>query len=393
MKKHLLFYSNYYPDPLFGGIERITSRLSDSLIANNFELFYLYTHSSFESGKNQIYISESEILQRKEEIKDYINRNKIDFLVCQHVWSNYSLLGFLRDSTSCKIIFVFHNVPCHEFDWINFRVSLFPLLKSFFATFDFQINVNILKEIVRYTRFKKNWDNEKRTKYLDLYHSCDKYVLLSDSYKKIFKKKGIIIPEHFMSAIPNMLSYDSFASFKSIKEKEKIVLIVSRMQEVQKRISIALKIWKEIEKENNLESWSLQIVGEGPDLDSYKLYARENLKRVSFLGKQEPRKFYENASIFLMTSAYEGWGITLTEAQQFGCVPIVMNTYSAAKDIVTDKENGFLVDYEWMFVRRLKQLMRDGDMRFRMAKNAIESSHRFEKDRVTDMWIDLLKSL
>ena len=190
-----------------------------------------------------------------------------------------------------------------------------------------------------------------------------------------------------------MLSYDTFIQQEKIAVKNKTVLIVSRLEERTKKISVALRIWKRIEQNPILSDWSLQIVGEGPDFEDYKRYVQNNLQRVTFYGKQEPRSFYEKASVFLMTSAYEGWGITLTEAQQFGCVPIVMNTYSAARDIISNKENGFLVDYECQFIRRLEQLMTDTTLRNIMAKKAVESSHRFEKARITDLWINLLNTL
>ena len=161
----------------------------------------------------------------------------------------------------------------------------------------------------------------------------------------------------------------------------------------KKKISRALKIWKEIEKDCRFNDWTLELVGEGPNLDEYKQYASENLKRVKFFGKQEPKEFYQRASIFMMTSAYEGFGITLTEAQQFGCVPIVLNTFSAAKDIITDGQSGFLVDSDRMFVKRLKSLMLDSEMRENMARTAIKSSQKFSKENVTAQWISLFNEL
>lgn len=42
-----------------------------------------------------------------------------------------------------------------------------------------------------------------------------------------------------------------------------------------------------------------------------------------------------------MTSDFEGWGMTITEAQQCGTVPIVLNTFASLKELVTDGKNGF----------------------------------------------------
>lgn len=85
-------------------------------------------------------------------------------------------------------------------------------------------------------------------------------------------------------------------------------------------------------------------MGIGSDLDSYKQYVRKHqLKQVSFRGLQVPEEYYRQASIFMMTSKSEGWGLTLTEAQQYGCVPIAFDTYASLHEIITDRFNGFII--------------------------------------------------
>ena len=45
----------------------------------------------------------------------------------------------------------------------------------------------------------------------------------------------------------------------------------------------------------------------------------------------------------MMTSSFEGWGLTLTEAQQYGCVPLAFHSFASLTDIITDKVNGFAI--------------------------------------------------
>jgi glycosyltransferase involved in cell wall biosynthesis len=44
-----------------------------------------------------------------------------------------------------------------------------------------------------------------------------------------------------------------------------------------------------------------------------------------------------------MTSAYEGWGLTLTEAQQMGVVPIAFDSFGAVYDIIENEYNGLII--------------------------------------------------
>lgn len=392
---NILFYVTNNPQSLIGGIERISYRLASSLSARKNNVFFMYTHKHKNyldnlSIQGELFISEEEILCRSNEIVAFIKEKKINIIIVQNVLANKDLLSVLKHETSCRILYVLHNLPFFEKKWVNFKEHIMPSIKNFKEK---KYIYQYFQTIKRKISYKINWDKTIEADYEYRYKNCDKFVLLSYSFKDLLIKGIKVYNKDKISAIPNMLSYDDFLDCNQLPQKGNVVLIVSRMDEPQKRILKALSIWKRIESIHEYDEWSLEIVGEGPDLERYKEYALKNMSRVKFFGNQEPKDYFKRSSIFLMTSAHEGWGITLTEAQQFGCVPIVMNTYSAAKDIITNKENGFLVDYEWQFIRRLKQLMRDSDMRFRMAKNAIESSHRFEKDRITDMWIDLFKSL
>lgn len=51
------------------------------------------------------------------------------------------------------------------------------------------------------------------------------------------------------------------------------------MVDNQKKISIALKIWKEIESDLSLSEWFLHIVGDGANLNSYKRFVEKNKLR------------------------------------------------------------------------------------------------------------------
>ena len=89
------------------------------------------------------------------------------------------------------------------------------------------------------------------------------------------------------------------------------------------------------------EDWSLIIVGGGRQLDEMRqLAANLKLVNVKFEGFQDPKSYYERASIFCMTSSYEGFGIVLVEAMQYGVVPMAFNSYISVTDII---ENGVMV--------------------------------------------------
>lgn len=252
-----------------------------------------------------------------------------------------------------------------------------------------------------------------QSRYRLLYDNCDSLVLLSEKFfSQVASLAGIPIDDKF-KAIGNALSFESFASSEEIAKKGHNLLLLSRMDEKPKRVSSALRIWRRICQDPRFDDWQFTIVGGGPDLEWYReLISKMNLQRVTLEGRQsEVAPYYQRAAIFVMTSAYEGWGITLTEAQQYGVVPIAFHTYASLPDIIDDGINGCMVPgiesggsedkvirhvgkaTEAAYAERLKQLMADDEGRRKMASAAVRSSRRFRLEVIADQWLGLFESL
>ena len=157
-----------------------------------------------------------------------------------------------------------------------------------------------------------------------------------------------------------------------------------------------MNIWNEVEKCGEFADWTLRLVGTGEDLPRYKRFVAQNkLKQVVFEGAQQSEDFYKRSSIFMLTSQSEGWGLTLTEAQQNGCVPIAFDTYDSLHEIITDGNDGFIITKGRLdiYVNHLKDLMRDKDTRYKMAQTAIETSHRFEQTKIAKQWYKILNDI
>ena len=93
-----------------------------------------------------------------------------------------------------------------------------------------------------------------------------------------------------------------------------------------------------------------------------------------------------------MTSKSEGQPLTLLEAQQFGVVPIVLDTFASLADIITDGEDGIIIpecDLR-LYVSTLTRLMSNKEWRETIALNAIRNSMRFSQETIARHWWDLL---
>lgn len=228
-----------------------------------------------------------------------------------------------------------------------------------------------------------------------LYHLSDRYILLSAMHIPSFKKITGLSNMSKICIIPNALTFDDISTLEELQQKESVVLIVSRLDEPQKRISISLKCWKQIQNLPQTADWKLQIIGDGNDVDYYRRYIKQNnLQRVEMLGKQNPDEYYKKASLFLMTSSAEGWGLTLTESLERGVVPITMNSSPSFADILEgDLDNLVKNNDIETFKKRILEMMSNEQLRRSKAEAALQRVKRFSSDRICSTWSALINEV
>ena len=86
--------------------------------------------------------------------------------------------------------------------------------------------------------------------------------------------------------------------------------------------------------------------------------------------------------------------MVITEAMQYGCVPMAYDTFSAVHDMIDDGNNGFIVEPfdEEFYVNKLVALSSEVDYA-RMAKCAMHSLAKFDSEVVIDEWEHMLNSI
>jgi len=116
-----------------------------------------------------------------------------------------------------------------------------------------------------------------------------------------------------------------------------IILTVSRLAP-EKNLGLALEILSLVRQ--RFPDTGLVIVGSGPEEKSLKLKV-QSLKLeggVEFVGWQrELASFYKTANVFLQTSLFEGYGLSLVEAGLSG-LPIVTTPVGIAEDLEHGKD-------------------------------------------------------
>lgn len=288
-----------------------------------------------------------------------------------------------------KIVNVFHGTPGFEIVPLRWDIILYRLRHNIDRKWTLkqamlQIGMALLP--------KSCFARMLLKKYGAPYGKADKMVVLAPGIIDQYQYFAPGYKECF-AAIPNALSFDKVTL---PKKKAKEVLVVARLDDWHKRVSEILTIWEKVQQDERFQEWTLRIVGEGIDRPFYEeMVKRHGIPKVSFEGHQNPLPYYQQAALFMMSSACEGLPMTILEAQQCGCVPIAYDSFASAKNIISDGKNGILIASRDRnaYGEALKKLMTDETLRQQMSKACVASSERFSVENVAAQWNELLNSL
>lgn len=385
MKKMNIVFA--YPtglNPQKGGVERITDIIAKILLKRGYTIFYLNWKREQDNYEYPVPVidlpsSNLEDPNNLEVYNRFLKENRIDVIINQHgLYEGTYFLSQVKVQ-NVKIISVLHSDP---FGYYNHLFADLMTLR------DSSIKEKV-KRVARfflYRKVKKIIHRSLVNHYTFIQEHPQYVCLLSESYKERLEEY-CDLPDNYFISIPNPNTYENI---EIIPHKEPILLFVGRLDNRSKKLFTLIDIWYRLCK--LYPQWKLIIVGDGPDKDVLINKAKD-ISNIEFKGYQDPREYYEKASIFCMTSIFEGFPMCLTEAMQFGCVPIAFDSFSAVYDIIKPGETGELVKSfdKKEYVGKLIHLIDDETYRKKLSKNAFQYVKRYDIANILPKWIELIE--
>lgn len=195
-----------------------------------------------------------------------------------------------------------------------------------------------------------------------------------------------------MYVIPNAIP---FTPIGQATLDDKIILAVGRFTS-QKDFASLIEIWHSVA--HKYPQWKLRIVGEGYLQDTLekqiqRLKLSSSIELLPF--DKDIQAYYLGASIYAMTSRFEGMPMTLIEAQSLGLPIVSYSCPCGPRDIITQGETGYIVTPgdKADFAGKLEQLIEDAELRKRMGASAVVASNRYNIGSVMTQWEDLFRKL
>ncbi len=213
----------------------------------------------------------------------------------------------------------------------------------------------------------------------------DKFIVLTNQNANEWPKADVGI-------ISNPISFYT-SNPSSLKNKK--VISVGTMSHV-KGFDLLLKAWQIVIDKH--PDWELEIYGKPLLRDelsqlSQKLGIESNVKLNDPVVNIEDE--YKQASLYVLSSRFEGFGMVLIEAMACGLPCVSFDCPFGPADIITDKEDGYLVSPNDinLLSEKIISLIEDEATRQRMGSKARENVKRYMPEQIAGKWDTLFKEL
>lgn len=240
----------------------------------------------------------------------------------------------------------------------------------------------------------KDTKDIRKTRYIEKFYinrlfDCVTVLTEVDRQLLLPKQKNTI-------TLPNPLT---FHVRDAVPEKQNIILAAGRLDVwYTKGFDILIKAWAKIA--DKYPNWVLQIIGSG-NIDSTNylntLCLEYGIKeRVDFCGFQDNIvDYYSNASIFVLSSRFEGFGMVLTEAMSQGCATIACDWNGRQKEIITSTDIGLLcpVNDTNELAQKIEYMIVNKDYRLKAQKNALTRASYYSLPNIIDQWECIFKKI
>ncbi len=375
-----------------GGEERVVSIMANEWAKRHDITIFTFENREAEGeNRNDYYLSDKIKIERVHDSKIHLGDKIIRLL--------YYYTGMTKGKLSGKLLkhAYYPNVLLEEwierinsagFDIVIGISGIYTMLLGYIAD---QISARTIcwehSSFEGYFHPRKGYYRNREALYRQCADRLDARVVLNGDIQKKYMEKlqlnTVVIPNP-----------KSFSSPDKADMKNKCFVACGRL-EAEKAYDDLITAFYYFIKENS--DWTLIIIGGGSLRklleEQVRKYRIEN--RVLITGYvHNVRELLLNGSIFVMTSRWEGFPMSVTEALELG-LPVISYDLPALEPLVTDGVEGRIVPSynNHALVDAMKELASDQEKRIRMSKAAIRKAEIFSVELIAQQWEDLFEGV
>lgn len=237
----------------------------------------------------------------------------------------------------------------------------------------------------QHSSFSDFGSHKATMKTLKKYNNKIKYLWLSKETCDKVKKCGI--KNNYF--IYNAVRFKSNKTADVIKNKK--LITIARLAK-QKDIGTMIEIVDEIFQDKKFDNWIFEIYGSGPEEEMLK--TKINNKRIKLMGPTDnPKKELLASSINLNTSLFEGFSMSILEAQECGVPTISLNYWESVYEQIVDNKTGIIAKDKKDFIKKLKKIMSEDKQLLTMSTECKNFSKKFQIEQIINDWIKLFTDI
>ncbi len=291
------------------------------------------------------------------------------------------------------------------------RSKRFFALKQFFDTnhfdyvIDFRTKEYLLQEMIIHNfvfpKFIQTIHSFKIKSYVPknkflaklLYRNCQQFISVSKGIQEKVNKNYNFLPTKLIYN-PIDFEFISNQSKQEVTDDFQYVLSAGSMNKNIKQFNKLVECYA-----NSIlpsKRIKLIILGEGKLKNKWiKLAESYNLQdMVIFKGNvKNPFRYYKNALFTISTSKYEGMPMILLESLACGTPIISWDYASGPNEIITNKQNGLLIDNQDTdkLIEAMNLFVLDNNLYLHCKENAVSSVKQFSLETIGNEWLNLFK--
>lgn len=367
----------------YGGVERAIVSLANSLVKLNkydieiVSIYRLYDKPVFDIDEK---VKVTYLLPSK------LNPNRKEWKEALH---NLKLISLGKESLkSLKILY-------------KRRKSMVDYIKNTDANVIISTRIflnELLSEYGKDNTLKIGWehnhyhdDMKYATDVIRSAKNLDYFVLVSKGLQKFYHKKMRSFKCRCIY-IPNAI--ENIPKTKSPLTIEHLIS-VGRLSPEKGYLDL-LKIYLDLK--NKKCKWHLDIVGDGSERSKLERFIKENnlendVTLHGFKNSKEIEKLMHKASIYVMTSYTESFGIVLLEAMSNGLPCIAFDSAEGAKEVITSGRDGYLIKHRNFkaMEKKILDLTKDIEIRKELGKNGRRKVKGYISDNVCASWEKIIE--
>ncbi len=355
----------------FGGVWSVNKTLAEEFIKCGYDVTILSVREKFE----------------KKFVPENVNTYTINEKELWEVPSKKEIFKEIKKLNFYEGIKKYNSIKKRESDIKKLKQFILEFKPDYIISSQYQMLDGIPMEYLRKTihvhhsAFSFAANNKSTMNCLYKYSGIVTYCWLSKGSLKCAQNAGLKNNIYIYNPVKFTLKE------KANVTKNKKIIALTRLSE-EKRLDLMINIIEDIFKDKKYKKWKFEIYGEGKEKKFLESKIVNN-EQIKIMGRTDnAQECYLSASINLCTSKYEGFSMSVLEAQECGVPTISFDFGESANEQILNKKTGYVIKQNDLekFKSYLLNIIDNPKLLKELSNNCKINSKNFHPSNVVEKW-------